>query len=111
MPLAACELKETRGVLRRWRDELSVTSPRQADYTWAIMSAVFKHGIQYGDITTNPCALGGRLYDGSRVDVIWTPPQVGAFLPQTQYDQLHLPLLILLAPSPTQGDNPPAKRF
>jgi integrase len=104
MPLAACELKETRGVLRRWRDELSVTSPRQADYTWAIMSAVFKHGIQYGDITTNPCALGGRLYDGSRVEVIWASPQVGAFLHQTQYAHMHLPLLIGLWTGQREGD-------
>jgi hypothetical protein len=29
------------------------------------MSAVFKHGIQYGDITTNPCALGGPLYEAA----------------------------------------------
>jgi integrase len=104
MPLAACELKETRGILRRWRDELSVTSPRQADYTWAIMSAVFKHGIQYGDITTNPCALAGRLYDGSRVEVIWTPPQVGAFLHQTHYAHMHLPLLIGLWTGQREGD-------
>jgi integrase len=104
MPLAACELKETRGILRRWRDELSVTSPRQADYTWAIMSAVFKHGIQYGDITTNPCALAGRLYDGSRVEVIRTSPQVGAFLHQTHYAHMHLPLLIGLWTGQREGD-------
>lgn len=104
MPLAACELKETRGILRRWRDELSVTSPRQADYTWAIMSAVFKHGVQYGEITTNPCALGGRLYDGSRVETIWTSPQVGAFLHQQQYAHMHLPLLLGLWTGQREGD-------
>jgi integrase len=104
MPLAACELKESRGVLRRWRDELSVTSTRQADYTWSVMSAVFNHGIQYGDITTNPCALAGRLYDGSRVEVIWTSPQVGAFLHQTQYAHMHLPLLIGLWTGQREGD-------
>lgn len=104
MPLAACERKETRGVLRRWRDELSVKSARQADYTWSIMSAVFKHGIQYGEISTNPCALGGRLYDGSRVEVIWTSPQVGAFLHQRQYAHLHLPLLLGLWTGQREGD-------
>jgi integrase len=104
MPLAACERKETRGVLRRWRDELSAASPRQADYTWSIMSAVFKHGIQYGEITTNPCALGGTLYSGSRVEVIWTSPQVGAFLHQRQYAHMHLPLLIGLWTGQREGD-------
>jgi hypothetical protein len=81
-------------VLRRWRDELSVKLPRQADYTWSVMSAVFRHGIEYGDISTNPCALGGKLYDGSRVEVIWTSPQIGAFLHQRQYANLDLLLLI-----------------
>jgi integrase len=104
MPLAACERKETRGVLRRWRDELAVKSARQADYTWSIMSAVFKHGIQYGDISTNPCTMGGRLYDGSRVEVIWTSPQVGAFLTQRQYAHMHLPLLIGLWTGQREGD-------
>ena len=104
MPLAACERKETRGVLRRWRDELSVKSARQADYTWSIMSAVFKHGIQYGEISTNPCALGGKLYDGSRVEVIWSSPQVGAFLHQRQYAHLHLPLLLGLWTGQREGD-------
>jgi len=104
MPLAACERKETRGVLRRWRDELSAASPRQADYTWSIMSAVFKHGIQYGEISINPCSLGGKLYDGSRVEVIWTSPQVGAFLHQRQYAHMHLPLLIGLWTGQRQGD-------
>jgi integrase len=104
MPLSACELKGTRGELRRWRDQLSVKSPRQADYTWSIMSAVFKHGIQYGEISTNPCALGGKLYDGSRVEVIWTSPQVGAFLHQRQYAHMHLPLLIGLWTGQREGD-------
>ncbi len=40
------------------------------------------------------CALGGRLYDGSRVETVWTSPQVGAFLHQTQYCHMHVPLLI-----------------
>jgi hypothetical protein len=39
MPPAAAKRPETRGILRRWRDELSVASARQADYTWSVMSA------------------------------------------------------------------------
>jgi hypothetical protein len=30
------------------RNNYPVTSPPQADYTWGITSALFKHGIQYG---------------------------------------------------------------
>ena len=104
MPLSACERKETRGVLKRWRDELAAASERQADYMWSVLSAVFTHGIEYGHITTNPCARGGRLYEGSRVEVLWTSPQIGAFLAQKQYAHLHLPLLIGLWTGQREGD-------
>lgn len=104
MPLAACQRPETRGVFRRWRDELAVASERQADYTWSVMSAVFAHGIEYGDVTVNPCARGGRIYDGSRSEVIWTSPQIGAFLTQRQYAHMHLPLMIGLWTGQREGD-------
>ena len=54
------------------------------------------HGVESGDITVNP-GTGGRLYDGSRVEVIWTSPQVVAFLSERQYAHMHLPLRQLTA--------------
>lgn len=104
MPLAATAAKETRGILRRWRDELAKASERQADYAWSVLSAVFSHGIEYGHITVNPCALGGKLYGGSRIDTIWSTVQVAAFLSVRQYAHLHLPLLIGLWTGQREGD-------
>jgi hypothetical protein len=80
MPLKAADRKEARGILMRWRDELSAKSIRQADYTFAVLSAVFSHGMDYGEIGTNPCARSGRLCNGTRIDRIWTSEQVAAFL-------------------------------
>jgi hypothetical protein len=77
--------------LRKWRDKLSASSARQADYMWSFMSAVFSLAVSDGDLAVNPCAKGGRLYNGSRVDVIWTSPQVGAFLHQRRFAHMHLP--------------------
>jgi integrase len=90
--------------LRKWRDKLSTTSARQADYMWSFMSAVFSLAVADGELSVNPCAKGGRLYDGSRVDVIWTSPQVGAFLHQRRFAHMHLPLLIGLWTGQREGD-------
>lgn len=90
--------------LRKWRDKLAVTSPRQADYMWSFVSAVFKLAVGDGELTANPCSMGGRLYAGSRVEVIWSSPQVGAFLYQRQYAHMHLPLLIGLWTGQREGD-------
>lgn len=103
MPLKATERKETRGVFMRWRDQLSKDSVRQADYTFAVLSAVFSHGIDYGDIRVNPIAKSGRLYSGTRVDIIWTSEQVAAFL-KVAPPHLHLPLLVGLWSGLHQGD-------
>lgn len=59
----------------KWRDALSATSVRQADYMWSFMSAVFKLAVADSELTANPCLMGGKLYDGSRVEKIWTLPQ------------------------------------
>jgi integrase len=95
MPLKATERKETRGIFMRWRDQLAKASVRQADYTMAVLSAVFSHGIEYGAISVNPIARSGRLYSGTRVDIIWTSEQIAAFL-KVAPPHLHLPLLVAL---------------
>jgi integrase len=90
--------------LRKWRDKLAIASACQADYMWSFMSAVFGLAVSDGELSVNPCAKGGRLYDGSRVEVIWTSPQVGAFLHQRRYADMHLPLLIGLWTGQREGD-------
>ena len=60
----------SRKKLRKFRDKLAVASPRQADYMWSFMSAVFSLAVDDGELPVNPCARGGRLYAGTRVDKI-----------------------------------------
>lgn len=103
MPLKASERKETRGILMRWRDELSATSVRRADYTFAVLSVVFSHGMNYGEIDANPVARSGRLYNGTRIDKIWSSEHIAAFL-QAAPAHLHLPLLVALWTGQRQGD-------
>ena len=53
------------------RDRLAMKSRREADYAWVVLSLVLAWGMDRGLIAVNPCARGGRLYRGNRVDKIW----------------------------------------
>jgi hypothetical protein len=72
MPLKATERKETRGILLDWRDELALKSLRQADYAWTVLARILSWAKDRGYITVNPCERGGRVYDGTRVDHVWS---------------------------------------
>ena len=56
-----------------------------------------------GHIAVNPCEKGGRFYEGSRADIIWTNPDIEAFFSRAP-KHLHLPLLLGLWTGQRQGD-------
>lgn len=56
-----------------------------------------------GKVTVNPCESGGRLYNGSRVDFIWSLEDEKNFL-MSAPAHLHLPLLLGLWTGQRQGD-------
>jgi len=37
---------------------------------------LFSLAVDDGELAANPCARGGRLYDGTRVDKIWSAEQI-----------------------------------
>ena len=63
-----------------WRDRLAVKSRRQADYAWTVLARVLSWALNRALIAANPCAKGGRLYRGTRVDKIWTADDEVAFI-------------------------------
>lgn len=75
MEVAFLELPETRGDMLEWRDRMA-HKPRTADYTWMVMSRLFKLSKDRGYIRTNPCERGGRLYESDRVDKIWSEEEL-----------------------------------
>ena len=75
-PLSALTDRRTRGIFMAWRDRLAAKSRRQADYAWQVLARVLSWGHDRGLVLANPCARGGRLYRGSRVDRIWTADDV-----------------------------------
>ena len=79
-PIKAMAAPGTRAIFLKWRDELAQTSLRQADYAYGTLARILSWAHNRRLITENPCAKGGKLYHGTRVDKIWDDEQVARFL-------------------------------
>jgi integrase len=102
-PTAALTDRRTRGIFMAWRDKLAQRSRRQADYAWTVLARIFSWGLDRGLVLANPCERGGRLYRGTRRDIVWTAADEALFLEHAPA-QLHLPLLLALWTGQRQGD-------
>ena len=102
-PLKALDDREARAVFLEWRDELAKTSLRQADYTYQTLRRVLSWALKRGLIATNPCAEGGKLYHGTRVDKVWSDEEVGRFF-DVAPPRLALALLLAINTGQRQGD-------
>ena len=103
-PLSALTDRRTRGVFMSWRDRYSVNSGRrQADYAWTVLARILSWGLDRGLVLANPCERGGRLYRGTRRDIVWSAADEALFLERAPA-QLHLPLLLALWTGQRQGD-------
>jgi integrase len=102
-PIKALTDPRTRGIMKEWRDELALKSIRRADYAWSVLARILSVAMDRGQITVNPCEKGGRLYHGSRRDMIWTTEDEATFIKGAP-PHLHLPLLLGLWTGQRQGD-------
>jgi integrase len=102
-PLAALTDRRTRGIFMAWRDKLAANSRRQADYAWTVLARILSWGLDRGLVLANPCERGGRLYRGTRRDIVWTAADEALFLARAPA-HLHLPLLLALWIGQRQGD-------
>jgi integrase len=76
---------------------------RQADYAYGTLSRILSWALKRRLIKTNPCAEGGKLYHGTRVDKIWDDEQVARFL-KTAPPYLRLAMLLAVNTGQRQGD-------
>jgi integrase len=103
-PLSALTDRRTRGIFKAWRDDVAASSGRrQADYSWTVLARVLSWGVDRGRIAANPCERGGRLYQASRNEKIWTADDEAIFLRQAPV-HLHLALWLALWTGQRQGD-------
>ena len=102
-PLKALDDPRSTSVFLEWRDQLATTSLRQADYAYSTLSRILSWALKRRLIKTNPCAEGGKLYHGTRVDKIWDDEQVARFL-KTAPPYLRLAMLLAINTGQRQGD-------
>jgi integrase len=86
-----------------WRDQLARTSLRQADYAYGTLARILAWAHNRGLVANNPCAKGGKLYHGTRVDKIWSDDDVARFL-LTAPSSLRLAMLLAINTGQRQGD-------
>jgi len=72
MPTAALSDPRCRKDFKDFREGF-LPSAREADRAWMVLRRLFYVAKDYGLIDVNPCERGGKLYSGSRADIIWYP--------------------------------------
>jgi integrase len=102
-PIKALDDPRAVDVFLKWRDQLAQTSLRQADYAYGTLARIFSWAVKRRLIKANPCAEGGKLYRGTRVDKIWDDEQVTRFL-RTAPPYLRLAMLLAINTGQRQGD-------
>jgi integrase len=102
-PVAGLTDRRARGIFKEWRDDIAVSSTRQADYAWTVLARILSVAKDRGLIEVNPCERGGRIYRATRQGNIWTEADEKAFLERAP-EHLHLGLLLALWTGQRQGD-------
>jgi integrase len=102
-PIKAMADPRARDIFLKWRDQLAQTSLRQADYAYGTLARILSWAQDRGLIASNPCAKGGKLYHGTRVDKIWDDEQVANFL-RAAPSYLRLAMLLAINTGQRQGD-------
>ena len=102
-PIKGLDDARATSIFLEWRDKLARTSLRQADYAYGTLARILSWALKRKMIETNPCANGGKLYSGTRVDKIWTDDDVAQFL-RTCPPYLRLPMLLATNTGQRQGD-------
>jgi integrase len=71
---------KTLEILEDWREQVAEHSPSNADAQWFQLSKVLSWGEKRGYVKANPCKGGGSLYNGSRVDKVWSDQEIESFI-------------------------------
>jgi integrase len=101
-PIKALDDPRARSEFLDWRDQLAKTSLRQADYAYGTLARILSWAHNRALIAKNPCAKGGKLYHGTRVNKIYDE-DVARFV-QTAPTYLKLAMLLAVNTGQRQGD-------
>lgn len=79
MAISALSERGTRREILDWRQRIGKTAPRQADLAFRTLARIISWALDREIISLNPCLNAGKLYAGTRRDIVWTPEQEAAF--------------------------------
>jgi integrase len=102
-PIKALDERGARAEFLDWRDEMAKTSLRQADYAYQTLRRILSWALERGLIDTNPCSEGGKLYNGSRVDKVWSDEEIERLL-AVAAPQVRLLMKLAIETGQRQGD-------
>lgn len=102
-PLAAIEDPKIRPRFLDWRDQMGVTSPRQADAVFGVLRIILEWGRDRGLIAHNHATRPKKLYRSNRSDKLWLPKHLEAFRAVAS-PEMRLALELALWTGQRQGD-------
>jgi integrase len=102
-PVVALSDRRARGEFLEWRDQLALTSHRQADYALTVVARILGWAAHRGKIPKNPLESPGKLYRGSRRDAVWSDEDEKRYLASVP-DYPKLPLLLGIWTGQREGD-------
>ena len=102
-PIAGLADRRARGEFLKWKDTLAKTSPRGADYTFAVFARALSWAEDRGEITDNPLKRHGNVWAGNRADRTWSDADEAAMRAECG-PALRLALSIALWTAQRHGD-------
>ncbi|MGX9120288.1 tyrosine-type recombinase/integrase [Mesorhizobium sp. BHbsci] len=102
LPAKLTQQKGMKAEIRKWHRSFAA-NPRKADKLLFSLSKVFSYAVADELIDKNPCTGIGRLYEGSRKDIVWSKAQIALFR-QNSPVHLLLPFEIAINTAQRQGD-------
>lgn len=103
MPIAALGDPRVRGVFLEWRDERAETAPRRADYEFTVLARIFAWALDRRLILVNPLEKAGRVWHGSRREMVWSEADEAAFM-RVAPPEMRLAMTLALWTGQRQGD-------
>lgn len=80
LSIAAMDSPKVSDHIYRWRDDMAITSPRQADYAISVLAAMLAFGVRRGLITHNRAKGVPDAYKSDRAGKVWSTDQQAAIL-------------------------------
>ncbi len=104
MPIKAVEDPRVRGEFLDWRDQIATkTGKREADYCLSVLARILSWAHDRRMIRENHLQRPGRLYNGSRVDIIWSQTEIDTFVASAPF-HVSLPFRLALATGQREND-------